>query len=209
VSAVDALRLLVLSDAARFGERRVLESWRRIAHAAEPGSLAIDLRERELSTRAMLSFGERLVAIARAARQLFVVNDRLDLALLLGADGIHLRETSVDTPRARGLVPGAFVVRACHRPRLVRGVDCDIVLLSPVLVERKGNPALGREGISAAAALLPASQRGPRLFALGGVDARGASDCLAAGAAGVAAISSVFEADDPSPLLRALAVLRS
>ncbi|HWA74842.1 MAG TPA: thiamine phosphate synthase [Polyangiaceae bacterium] len=209
MSAVDALRLLVVSDAARFGERTVLNRWQLLAHAAEPGTLAIDLREHELSARALLSLGERLAEIARAARQLLVVNDRLDLALLLGADGIHLREASVETSRARALLPGAFVIRACHRQELVSKVECDIVLLSPILAERKGNPALGIEGVSAAAAHLAARVGGPRLFALGGIDAAGASDCLAAGAAGVAAISSVFEAQDPLPMLRALGVLRS
>jgi thiamine-phosphate pyrophosphorylase len=208
VSALDALRLLVVSDAARFGERVVLDKWQRIVHSAEPGSLAIDLRERELSTRAMLALGEQLAVVARAAGQLVVVNDRLDLALLLGADGIHLGEASIETARARSLVPGAFVVRACHRPELAGAVDCDVLLLSPILAERKGNPALGREGLSAAAAILREDPAGRRVFALGGIDARGASECLAVGAAGVAAISSVFGVDDPLPLLRALNIAR-
>lgn len=209
MSVFGGLRLIVVTDCERRGERAVLEKWQRVADAARPGSVAIDLRERSLSTRALLSIGQRLVATARAAGQLVIVNDRLDLALLLGADGVHLGEASLDSARARSLLPDAFVVRACHRPEAVAEVDCDLVLLSPILAERKGNPALGTDGLSAAAARLSGIPNAPRLIALGGIDATGASACLAAGADGVAAISSVFDAEDPLPLLHALGAVRS
>ena len=208
MSAFDRLRLLVVSDATRFGERGVLDGWQRVARAAQPGTLAIDLRERGLSARAQLALGERLAAIARGTGQLVVVNDRLDLALLLGADGVHLGEASVESEVARRLVPGAFVIRACHQPERVEAMDCEIILLSPILAARKGNPPLGVAALSAAAARLRASQPRPLLFALGGVDAAGAGRCVDAGAAGVAAISGVFATSDPMPLLRALGVAR-
>lgn len=137
-----------------------------------------------------------------------IVNDRLDLAQLLAADGVHLGEGGVETARARGLFASAFVVRACHVPERVAEVDADIVLLSPILAERKGNLPLGVVGLATAAARLCAVNRASKLFALGGVDAEGAARCLAAGASGVAAIAGVFADESPLPLLRALGIER-
>lgn len=204
MSGVEALRLLAITDCERWGEGRVLETWQELARSAAPGSVAIDLRERSLSTRASLALGQRLAEQATRFGQLLVVNDRLDLAQLLGADGVHLGEASVETRRARSLLPSAFVVRACHRTEHVSEVEADVVLLSPILAARKGCPPLGTDGLRSAAARLRAAPGAPRLFALGGIDADGAALCLAAGAAGVAAISGVFAGDDPMPLLRAL-----
>lgn len=204
MSGVEALRLIAITDCERFGEGRVLERWERLARSAAPGSVAIDLRERSLSARASLSLGQRLVELAKRFGQLSIVNDRLDLAQLLAANGVHLGEASVETPRARSLLASAFVVRACHLVEHVAEVDADIVLLSPILAARKGSPPLGTDGLRAAAARLRVAPGAPRLFALGGIDAEGAALCLAAGAVGVAAVSGVFADEDPLPLLRAL-----
>jgi thiamine-phosphate pyrophosphorylase len=210
VSAVQALRLIAITDCERFGDQALLERWERLAASAVPGSTAVDLRERSLAGRALLSLGQRLADVAARFGQLLIVNDRLDVAALLSADGVHLGENAVETARARDLLtsPSAFVVRACHEPLRVDDVDADIVLLSPILAERKGNPALGLTALRAAADALRATRDAPKLFALGGVDAEGAARCLAAGAQGVAAIASAFAEATPLPLLRALGIER-
>jgi len=208
VSRVQALRLIAITDCERFGAQTLLEKWEQLARSAEPGSVAVDLRERSLSVRSLLPLGQRLAAVAARFGQLLIVNDRLDLAQIFAADGVHLGEGGVETARARELLASAFVVRACHVPERVAEVDADIVLLSPILAERKGNPPLGTAGLSTAAEHLRAAKRAPKLFALGGVDAEGAARCLAVGAGGVAAIASVFGAGAPLPLLRALGIER-
>lgn len=205
MSAAQDLRLIAITDAQRFGEAVVLERWQALAQAAAPGTVAIDLREPGLSARALLSFGERLVEVAQRCSQLFLVNDRVDVALALGADGVHLREGSVDATQVRRLLGRPLIVRACHAVERVAEVDADIVLLSPILQARKGNPALGLAALGEAFARL---RVGRRLFALGGVEAENAPACLGAGAAGVAAITGVFSAVDQRPLLRALNIAR-
>lgn len=207
MTSLRELALLLIVDLERFDEARTLAIFENLACAARPGTLAIDLRDHQRSGRFLLDFGERLAAIARSHGQGLVINERLDLALCLDADGVHLREDSVPSARARSLVGPGLLVRACHRVEDVASVDADIVLLSPIAAARKGNPALGLGALSEARRQLDGVS-GKRLFALGGIDATNAEACLRAGASGVAAISSVFAAKDPTLLPRALGILR-
>jgi thiamine-phosphate pyrophosphorylase len=204
MSLGSALKLIAITDLERFGEKRTLAAWRRLAAAARPGSVAVDLRDRSRDGRHLLELGEHLGAIAGETGQALIVNDRLDLALLLGSDALHLGEQGIPSARARQHFRGA-IVRACHAPETVVTTDADIVLLSPILEPRKGRPSLG---LGALRASQSGTSRRPRLFALGGIDAPRAASCIAAGADGVAAIAAVFGAEEPAPLLAALGILR-
>jgi thiamine-phosphate pyrophosphorylase len=165
----------------------------------------IQLRDRELSARRRLALGADLSALCRKYEQLFAVNDRLDLALLLDADGVHLGEGSVMPQDARALIGGRFISRACHALDDTAPRGADAIVLSPILAPRKGRPALG---LGALAAARRAAGHAVLLYALGGIDALGARRCLEAGADGVAVIGAVLDVPDPTPLLEALGVLR-
>lgn len=208
MSAWPSLKLIVITDFDRFGEERTLERAARLAAAARPGTLALDLRDRGRSARRLLELGERLGAICREFAQALVVNDRLDLARLLAADGCHLGEGSIDTGRARPLIGSGLVVRACHDPARLAVIEADIALLSPILEARKGNAALGLEALGTARQLAAARQPAPRVFALGGIDTEGAAAGVFAGADGVAVIGAAFAVADPLPLLDALEIRR-
>lgn len=200
------LRLIAITDFERFGEAASLAAWQTLAALARPGTVAVDLRDRERPSRRLLALGEALAATARACGQALIVNDRLDLALLLGADGLHLGAHSVDSARARALVQRPLL-RACHALSALPAVDAELVLLSPVVAPRKGNPALGVAALGQARAAL--GRGAPRrLFALGGVDEATAHACIAAGADGVAAIGAAFTPGRARPLLAALGILR-
>jgi thiamine-phosphate pyrophosphorylase len=190
-----SVRLIAISDVARFGEAHTLERTRWLARAAKPGSLAVLLRDHELGARRRWELGRRLRGELGAAGQALWVADRIDLALALEADGLHLGEQSVSVLDARRLWTG-FVSVALHDPQ-APSAGADAVLLSPILAARKGRPALGVAALGRV--------RGARVFALGGVDAQGAAACLSAGAQGVAAIGAVFDAD-PALLLAALGI---
>ena len=200
-------RLVAVSDQSVAGATATLERFGEIARLARPASVAFQLRDPELGARERLDFGRALVALARDAGQLVLVNDRLDLALLLGADGVHLGESGVETADARRLLgEGALVFRACHDPVAARTVDADAVLLSPVLEPRKGRPALGLEAIGRARAA--AAGRAVAIFALGGVDAARARECLSAGAEGVAVVGALLGRVQGPALVRALGIAR-
>jgi len=204
---VHGLRLLVISDCARYGEALTLERFAQLAQAAQPGSVALDLREPALSVRAYVRLAERVRRVAHEHGQRFIVHERADLALLLGADALHLREASVATAELRGAIGDLPVVRACHAAAAAVTCDADFVLLSPILEPRKQAPALGLAALTQVRAQLD-PRAGKRLLALGGVTAEGAAACLSAGAHGVAAIGCVFDARSPLPVLESLAVVR-
>ncbi|HEY3495293.1 MAG TPA: thiamine phosphate synthase [Polyangiaceae bacterium] len=203
-------RLIAITDRTRASAAQTLGRFARLARAAQPGSVVFQLRDRELAAAERLSFGRELVRLAHAEGQLVQVNDRLDLALLLGADGAHLGEASVALPDARRLLGhSAFLTRASHEPARAGACAADGVLLSPILAERKGREALGLRGIESARASLDASENPALLFALGGIDAGGARRCREAGADGVAVIGAVLDAAaDLDALVRALSCER-
>jgi thiamine-phosphate pyrophosphorylase len=201
VSAL-APRLIAITDTTRVAadelERRVAA----LCTAAAPGTVMVQLRDRELSARARQELGRRLLVHVRRAGQLFQVNDRVDLALALGADAVHLGEASIAPADARRLAPALWISRACHDPARAQANGADAVVLSPVLAPRKGRAALGLE------ALAVVHRAGASLvYALGGIDAPGARLCVEAGADGVAAIGAALAAD-PRMLLRALGIAR-
>jgi thiamine-phosphate pyrophosphorylase len=198
-------RLIAITDTAVVPVGRLEERLEILCAAAAAASVVIQLRDRELGVRERLGLGRRLCAIARQHGQLLAVNDRLDLALLLGADWVHLGESSVEPADARRLVgPAMMISRACHDPHTAQPRGADAIVLSPVLAARKGNPALG---VGVAAQARRAAQAA-LLYALGGVDAAGAARCLAAGFDGVAAIGAVLGRPDPRPLLEANGIAR-
>ncbi len=209
-------RLIVVTSVAWLAPRALIARLAALAGAARPGSLLVQLRDRELPVRERLALGRELRRVTREARQLFSVNDRLDLARLLGADGAHLPEAGVSPSDARALLgPRAWLSVASHGRGLLGPssagdaldgldyVDVDAVLLSPILAPRKGAPALELAALGEARRRLPA-QLG--LYALGGVDAQNARACLESGADGVAVMGAALGASSGEELLDALGI---
>jgi len=196
--------LIAITDTTRADPDTLVGRFARLCAAAQPGSVMLQLRDPGLPVRERQALGERLVALAHASEQLFCVNDRLDLALLLDADGVHLGEHSVEPADARRLVDsGMWISRARHGAAEAEARGADAIVLSPVMAARKGNPPLGAHGLEQARRF--AGGPPPLLYALGGVDAGNAAECLRAGADGVAAVGAAL-ADDPLPLLEALGI---
>jgi len=187
--------LIAISDRRVLDRARTLQRFAVLAAAARPGSVLFQLRDLELSLSERLSFGRELAALSHAAGQALAVNDRLDLAVLLDADAVHLGEAGVETEDVRNVVGSElWVSRACHSVERAAELDADGVLLAPVVAARKGRTPLGLEALTLARTEVDRAGRGTRLFALGGVDARSAAACLQAGAHGVAVIGAVLDA---------------
>jgi thiamine-phosphate pyrophosphorylase len=169
------------------------ELWARLAAlarlpAADRSAFAVQLRDPELPTRALLALGAHLREVTRAIGAALVVNDRLDLALALDADGVHLGRRSVTVEDARALLPRAWISVACHDVADVARAareGADAAVLSPIFASPGKGVPLGPAALGAARA---AVGEGIQLIALGGVDASNAAACFAAGAGAVAAI---------------------
>lgn len=178
----------VLPEAALFARVAALAA---LPEAARRG-FAVQLRDPALPARALLDLGARLRAATRAVGAGLVVNDRLDLARTLGADGAHLGRRSVRVAEARALLgEGAWVSVACHAvDEVVRAAEegADAAVLSPIFPSPGKGAPLGVAAIAAAREALGARGVKVAIVALGGVDAGNAGACFAAGADGVAAI---------------------
>ncbi|BDG01775.1 thiamine phosphate synthase [Anaeromyxobacter oryzae] len=170
-----------------------------------PGAVAIHLREKDLPGGALLSMARALAAVCRAHGQLLLVNDRVDVALAAGADGVHLPSAGVPPADARRLLgPAALVGVSCHSAddvRRARDGGASFATFGPVHdtpSKRAYGAPVGLGALRAAAAL------GLPLVALGGVDAGNAAEAFAAGARGVAAIRAWLAGPDPAAAVRAL-----
>lgn len=166
-----------------------LAAVRALAPAAR-ARFAVQLRDPDLSSRALADLGHRLRAATRSLGVALLINDRLDLALALGADGVHLGRRSVTVADARALLgPAAWISVACHDvDDVVRAATegAAAATLSPIFASPgKGTP-LGLAALPAARSAL--GGRRLVLHALGGVDRASAPSCFAAGADGVASI---------------------
>jgi thiamine-phosphate pyrophosphorylase len=207
-----APRLIVITDLSALERNELARRMATVANAARAGTVAILLRDHEVSARERLALGRELCQITRTAEQQLWVADRLDLAMLLEADGVHLGEGSVSAREARRLLGSDLhVSRAWHRADLddsgTELDDLDALLLSPIFAARKGRPALGAAALATLDAALQARPNAPRLYALGGVTAREVPACDVAGATGIASIGAAL-ASDPRGLLEALGIAR-
>ena len=180
------MRVLQLS------ELPVVELFARIERAkasGRAGGFAVQLRAPELDARPLYELGLELRRRTRDAGAKLIVNDRLDLAMLLGADGVHLGRRSVTVEDARGLLGSeAWVSVSAHsieEAALPRGASA--VVLSPIAASPGKGPPLGIEALGEARRRMP---REAGLIALGGISLDNALECLARGADAVASIRS-------------------
>jgi thiamine-phosphate pyrophosphorylase len=177
---------------------------RRVLAAAPPGSVALHLREKDLGGAALLALARLLVRACRDAGQRLLVNDRIDVVLAAGADGVHLPSAGVPANAARRLLGRDRLVGvSCHGEadvRRARDAGADYATFGPVFdtpSKRAYGPPVGLEALAAAARL------GLPLVALGGVDPANAAAAIAAGARGLAAIRA-WLGPDAEGVVRAL-----
>ena len=189
----------------------------RVEGAAVAGIDWIQIREKDLSgrdcallTREALQWAAKSQA-SDAARTRIIVNDRLDVALTEGADGVHLGEKSLPIAEAKRLVAGGgarkdfFIGVSCHSPEAARSAardGADYLFFGPVFA----TPSKAAFGAPQGLERLAAVCRGISIpvLAIGGITLENASACFAAGAAGIAAIRLFQDAQDISSLVQSL-----
>jgi thiamine-phosphate pyrophosphorylase len=178
------------------------------AWARGTGAVAVQLREKDLDGRALTALGHELRAVTAAAGVALYVNDRVDVALAIGADGVHLPGRGLPPDEVVRLAPSLAIAVSTHSRADVaaaaRAPGVRFAVFGPVFdtpAKRAFGPPVGLPALQAAAEL------GLPLLALGGVSPETAAACRAAGAVGVAVIRAVLSAPEPARAVGALLAL--
>lgn len=167
-----------------------------IARCLEAGVDAVQLREKALSPAELYEFGHQLRAITRRYQRTLIINDHLDLALALQADGLHLGQSDGDVIEARkrlgtGRILG-LSINSLSQLQAANSLDLDYVGIGAVFATTSKTDVQrhwGLSGLKEAVAL----SRHPAI-AIGGINSANAEAVLAAGAKGLAAIAALHQA---------------
>ena len=166
--------------------------------ALQAGVRAIQLREKDLPTRSLLTMARELSQLTRPSGATLVINDRIDLALVLGTRAVHLPVRGASPSVARRLLGGnALIASSAHSADeavQAEAAGADFVVLGPIfdtLTKRAFGPPIGLEELQRA-------RRRCRipLFGIGGITPERVHEVQRAGAHGVAVVSRVMSADD-------------
>jgi thiamine-phosphate pyrophosphorylase len=172
------------------------------ARASAAGIDIVQLREPQLSDTALLAIARRVLEAVDRSRTAVLVNDRVDVALAAGADGVHLRADAMRASRVRALTRSGFLIgRSIHSAAEARDAEADggvDYLIFGTMFPSAGKPADHPVAGLAALADVCAAVRLP-VLAIGGISAPRVSEVAAAGAAGVAAIGMFADADRSRP----------
>jgi thiamine-phosphate pyrophosphorylase len=188
-------RLYVITGNAFLNGRSLEEVIRKVISG---GADCIQLREKDVSTRELLEMGSVLRRITRENGVPFIVNDRLDIALAVEADGVHLGQDDLPIEAARKIMgPHKIIGISTHDVKEAVAAEragADYIGLGPVKATQTkldAEPAIGVEGIREVRrhVSLP-------IVAIGGIKQGDVADIIRAGATGVAVISAVIGADD-------------
>ena len=153
----------------------------------------IQIRERDLGSAALAALVARVVEAARGSSTRVLVNDRLDIAIAVGAAGVHLRADSMPVAAARRLAPTPFLVgRSVHTVDEARAAgDADYLIAGTVFPSTSKPGAASWLGIEGLAAIVRAAS--VPVLGIGGTTLDRLDDLASAGAAGVAAIGMFID----------------
>jgi len=163
--------------------------------AVEAGIDLIQVRERDLDGAALCALVRAVLDVARGSATRIVVNDRVDVAIATGADGVHLRSDSFSIAEARRLMPRPLLIgRSIHSPGEAKAADhADYLVAGTVFASAskpETTPLVGIEGLGAIVRATAAP-----VLAIGGITIARLDHVAAAGAAGIAAIG-LFTSDE-------------
>ncbi len=181
-----------------------------VHQALDGGCTAVQLRAKHLTDRAMLTLARNIREMCRAYKTLFVVNDRLDIALACGADGVHLGVDDLPVADARR------VSQQAGRPDLIIGyspeTDEQAAIAASEGVDYLGvGPVFGTaskpdagEAIGLETLRRRAAKTTIPVIGIGGIETRNAASVIGAGAVGVAVVGAILRTDDPRNAARTL-----
>ncbi|MGH7446498.1 MAG: thiamine phosphate synthase [Longimicrobiales bacterium] len=196
MTAPPDLRLIVITDRRLAGTRSIIEI---VRAALDAGAPAIQLRDKSATARELAELARTLLRLTAAAQALLFVNDRLDVALACGADGVHLGPDDVPLTAARRIAPLPFLIGCstddATRARQLEHDGASYIGCGAVFGTSTKDVAGERIGIArldqvARAVSIP-------VVGIGGVNASNIAEISRTAAAGAAVVSAVMAAADP------------
>jgi thiamine-phosphate pyrophosphorylase len=195
--------LYLVTDRQQTGSRPLITT---VEEALKGGVRAVQLREKDLSTRELYELAYELRKLTSRYNAKLIINDRVDVALAVEADGIHLGHNSLPVYRARKLVGDKKLIGvSCHNQVnaiTAQEKGADFITFGPVFFTpskaRYGKP-LGVGKLENVTHLLQIP-----VFAIGGIKLDNTREVVAANASGIALISGVLAAQDPCAEARSL-----
>ncbi len=192
----DCLRVYLVTDSALSQGRPLTEV---VKAAVEGGVSCVQLREKTMSTRDFLDLALAVKQVLRPYNVPLIINDRLDVALACGADGVHLGQSDLPVAHARQLLPAhvfiGWSVESMRDVERALHVPVDYLGVSPVFATPTKTDTQAPWGLDGLRRIRPMTSL--PLVAIGGIHAGNALPVLQAGAQGLAVVSAICSADDP------------
>ena len=170
-----------------------------IFQAIKGGAIMVQLREKDVSTRFFIEEARRIKKILSPYTVPLIINDRVDVALAVGADGVHIDQEDMPYPLARKLLgPGAIIGLSVETPEQVEAAEAfDVAYLGVSAIfstPTKTNTRhhWGLDGLRKVRAMSRHS-----LVAIGGINASNAAEVMQAGADRLAVVSAICSSPDP------------
>ena len=200
------LRVCLVTDRSLARGRSLVDV---VGAALRGGATMVQLREKEAGTREFVEEARALKPLLEQWGAPLIVNDRIDVALAIGADGVHLGQTDMPLEVARALLgPDKTIGLSITNERQMLAPDAgraDYLGLGPIYAQttkRDASMPLGPEGFSHLRAMTSRP-----VVAIGGLTLDNAAPVIAVGADGLAVVSAIMSAHDPQAVAAAFARL--
>jgi thiamine-phosphate pyrophosphorylase len=177
-----------------------------VLQAIRGGTACVQFREKDVSTRFFVEEAQRIKAMMAPFHVPLIINDRLDVALAIGADGVHLGQEDMPYEAARRLMgPKAIIglsVETWEDVERAQELDCDYLGVSPVFATPTKTDTKEPWGLEELAKVRAFSRHS--LVGIGGLHAGNAEAAVMAGADGIAVVSAICASPDPFQTVREL-----
>jgi thiamine-phosphate pyrophosphorylase len=195
---IDAYRLIAITDNLRDGPDGLVA---RARAAVQGGATMVQLRLKHTDARALAEVARSLIAVLSVP---VIINDRADVAIAVGAAGVHVGSEDIPVAALRRIVPPGFLIGASvgSDAEAAAAEGADYVGIGPVYGSASKLDAGEAIGLSEFARL--AALTGLPAVAIGGISAETAAAVMTTGAAGIALIAGIFGGPDPESAARAL-----
>lgn len=196
-----ACRLYLVTDSRPQG--RDLDSF--LAEVLDAGVGIVQLREKQMEAAPLLRYAQVVRSRTAEAGALFIVNDRVDVAIAAGADGVHLGQQDLPVADARRQLGSRMLIGVSTHsvPQLQSAMSssADYCAVGPVFATptKPGRPAVGLDLVRAGA-----EHSAKPVFAIGGIDVSNVRSVLDAGARRVSVVRAITENEDPAEAARKL-----